>query len=231
MDMFGAMDRAFEAELASGRLDRALGEWRRTRDVGGVETIEELVERCRGPAFGTPQQKDEIVVSLCVEACQSDDQRAAILLCWLFLPGLSQVLQALYSSSTIDDDDLVADLLTGFWEAASRVTQDSRCVARYLLLGARRFALKSMRGASRVGLSVEYEAADVDAGMLVDVEVSDRIDRAVCEGIVSRSDVDLVFTTRATIGEVAARYQLSLGAAQQARHRARARLAVWLNQS
>lgn len=232
MEMFAGVDRALGAELASGRLDRALAAWRRTHDVGGIETIEELIQCCRGPEFGTRRQKDAIAVALCMEACQDGDQRAGVLLCWLFLPGLSQLLQGLRLASTVEDeDDLIADLLAGFWEAASRVTPKSRFIARYLLLGARRYAKKAMRRASRAGVVTVDFNLDAHAGAApVDDEVDDRIERALGEGIVSRSDVELVFSTRATIGEVAARYELSLGAAQQARHRARSRLADWLTQ-
>lgn len=230
MDMFGAIERVFEVERASGRLPKVVGEWSRRGTLGDAQTLDDLIQRCRGPVVGSRGQKDQIHVTLCLKACHEPrDEMAGFLLCWLFLPGLSQLLRLFSARSNVDQEDVFAELLVGFWEAAARVKSDSRYVARYLLLGARRRAKRALRHAA-LAASTEVIHRDVDPVGQTSVEdlADDGFARALDEGLVSPCQVDLILATRATIGEVAARYELSLSAAQQVRHRARQRLAEWL---
>ncbi|MEX2555563.1 MAG: hypothetical protein WEB06_08025 [Actinomycetota bacterium] len=229
MEMFGVIERAFEMERASGRLTKAVEGWSRNGALGDARTLEDLIQRCRGPVAGSRDQKDSIHVTLCRKACHEPrDEMAGVVLCWLFLPGLSALLRAFSARSNVDQEDLFAELLTGFWEAAARVKPHSRYVARYLLLGARRRARRALRQAERAASAEVSHAVDASATTSIE-ELSDvSFARALGEGLIDRRQVELLLATRSTIGEVAARYELSLAAAQQARHRARQRLAHWL---
>lgn len=226
MEMFGVIERAFEMERASGRLTKAVEEWSRLGGFGDARTLEDLIQRCRGPVAGSRDQKDSIHVTLCRKACHEPrDEVAGVVLCWLFLPGLSQLRRAFSARSNVDQEDLFAELLAGFWEAAARVKPHSRYVARYLLLGARRRAKRASRHAALAASAEASQDLDANAATSSEDLSDDTFARALDEGLIDRRQVELLLATRATIGEVAARYQLSLGAAQQARHRARQRLA------
>jgi DNA-directed RNA polymerase specialized sigma24 family protein len=231
MDLFGGTQRAFEVEHTAGRLDRAFSEWKRRAGLGELDDLETLIRLCRGPEVGSRQQKDQIHVALCLQACgDKPDERAGIVLCWLFLPGLSPLFRELSNGSHADLDDLAGEIFAGFWEAASRAKPSSTHVARHLLRGARRSATRSLSKAAVPTQATEVmeRAADDSVGSCVDDMADDSLERALDQGIVNRPHVELVLSSRATIAEVAARYELSLPAAQQVRHRARQRLLGWL---
>lgn len=234
MEIFDAIERAFVALRASGRLDLALGAWRsRQADLGDVDCLDVLVRRCRGPETGSRRQKDSIHVALCLEASGKErDELAGVVLCWLFLPGLSDLLRNLAEADgDVDPDDVAGDLLAGFWEAASRVGSSSTHVARHLLRGARRRALRGLRGARARPREAEPGEDPVDRAALPQDLMEDRLVRAIDAGVLSERQAELVLATRSSIAEMAARHGLSVLAAQQARHRARQRLLSWLTDS
>jgi hypothetical protein len=80
----------------------------------------------------------------------------------------------------------------------------------------------------RDGRSVEDAPDDRE---LPDEMVDDRLARAVDAGVLGAEQVELVLATRESIARVAARWGMTLVAAQQARHRARLRLRAWLEAS
>ncbi|MFN2613478.1 MAG: hypothetical protein ABR552_01495 [Actinomycetota bacterium] len=151
------------------------------------------------------------------------------MLCWLFIPGLSRLLTELRPRTKMEEEDLAAELLAGFWHAATKVKKDSRFVARALLMGARRHAIRAMRRRSHC--SNDEIVEEPTKRNLVEEAVDDRIDKAVANGVIDTAGAQLLFATRDTISEMAARYHLSLPAAQQVRHRARQRVAAWLKDS
>ena len=226
MDMFRVIDRALEGERESGRLSRAVVEWSTCGAFDGELSLDDLIRLCRGEASGSRRQKDQIHVALCTRACRKpNDELAGLLLCWLFLPGLSHLFQAFSPRWTADLDDLRAELLAGFWESASRVQPGSRYVARFLLLGARRRARKAQARAEPT-LAFERLAYEAHHGSTRSMEafVDDALMQALTEGSVTQRQLDLALASRTTIAGVARRWGLSLAAAQKARHRARQRL-------
>jgi hypothetical protein len=54
----------------------------------------------------------------CVEGAGGDED-AAVLIAWLMLPSLLLVRRSLAARSTLDTDELDAELLAGLWEAAA----------------------------------------------------------------------------------------------------------------
>jgi len=233
MDIFKEIENAFTNHRASGRIEEALDAWRvRQPGLGDEGDLDVLVRRCRGPEAGTQAQRDRILVALCREACgEQPDELAGVLLCWLLLPGLlQQVGELARGRSSSDREDLAAELLAGMWEAAARIEASSTHVARHLLRCGRRQALRMLKGsrAVRDGRSVEDAPDDRE---LPDEMVDDRLARAVDAGVLGAEQVELVLATRESIARVAARWGMTLVAAQQARHRARLRLRAWLEAS
>lgn len=228
------IERAFVAYRAAGRLDPALAAWRSRRGgIHDLDCFDVLVGRCRGPQTGSRRQKDVIHVALCLEACgKKRDELAGVVLCWLFLPGLSDLLRDLVGvDGGVDPDDVAADLLAGFWQAASRVGASSTHVARHLLRGARRRALRGLRGTRANPGKAEPGEDPVDEAALPQDLIEDRLGRAIDAGVLSQRQTELLLATRSSIAETAARHGLSVPAAQQARHRARQRMLSWLTDS
>lgn len=232
MDIFREIEKAFTSHRVSGRLDHALHSWRvRQAGLGGEESLDTLVSACRDAEPAGQQRRDGILIALCREACSgSQDELAGLVLCWLLLPGLVEQFRGLVSGRRGDRDDLAGELLAGMWEGAARIDDSMRHVARHLLRCARRRALRSLKGSTAVADERPVEQARDDRGLPEDM-VDDPLARAVDEGVLGAEQVELVLADRASIARVAARWGLTLVAAQQARHRARRRLLAWLQTS
>lgn len=115
--------------------------------------------------------------------------------------------------------------LFDFQSGPSRVHESSTHVARHLLRGARRQALRGLRVRSPAVIQVD-RAGDNRAAP--EIWIEDRIRLAIDAGILGRAQAEFLLASRSSIALLAARHGMSLAAAQQARHRARQRLRAWL---
>jgi len=227
MEILAAINHEFAALRAAGMLDRAFEAWRTRWDqLRDLEELDALIGCCRGPKVGTRRQKDRIHVALCLQGPSSQrDPLAGVALCWLFIPGLAAVRRDLVPGRGADQEDVTADLIAGFLDAASRVHESSTHVARHLLRGARRQALRGLRVRSPAVIQVD-RAPDNRAAP--EMWIEDRIRLAIDAGILGRAQAEFLLASRSSIALLAARHGMSLAAAQQARHRARQRLRAWL---
>lgn len=233
MDIFRKIEQSFEANRATHTFNRTLIKWREAWPIlEELGDADDIARASRDP--GPRALKDAIHVALCVEAAgrgkkRPKDELASIFLCWIFLPGL--VLTAKELATTETFDEVSADLLAGFLEAASKVRPTSTHVARHLMRGARLRALTSLRrtetrSSRELELDLEKVGSD-DPTASARVLVAD----ALREGIVRPMEIDLLLTEREDLAEAAAAYGLTHANARQVKSRARRRLESWFSES
>jgi hypothetical protein len=233
MDIFRKIEQSFVAHRASRSFETALTRWSNTWPVfAGLGDTEDIARASRD--LGQRALKDAIHVALSIEATggsedKPKDELACLFLYWLFLPGLVLVADELCSSDNFDE--VTADLLAGFLEAASKVSPSSTHVARHLMRGARLRALTNLRKAQACasreeGLDVEQVGTD-DPTASARVLLTD----ALRLGIISAMEAELLFAEREDLAEAALRYGLSAPGARQVKARARQKLADWLSET
>lgn len=234
MDLFAAI----EAELTQRRDSRALPEaftrWRsRQEGLQHFSDVEDFIAACRAGDGGSRRATDAALGSLCAEA-QAGDESAAILLVWLILPGLLRVRAGLRLGRALAPEDLDAELVAGVWEAAARLDQSDRGVARRLVNAARWRVLAAMREAidwTDSAQEIGTEPVDGSGPGSWTPEPGDILAGAVREGVLSPEDAEFVIATRQTIRQLGERLGLSLRGAQSRRHRARGRLRAWVERA
>jgi hypothetical protein len=234
MDLFAAI----EAELRKRRDSRALSEaftrWRSRREgLQRFSAVEDFIAACRAGDGGSWRATDAALGSLCAEA-RAGDESAAILLTWLILPGLLRVRAGLRLGEALAPEDLDAELVAGVWEAAARLDQSDRGVARRLVNAARWRVLAALREAidwTDRTQEIGTEPADRSAPGSCAPEPDDVLAGAVREGVLSPEDAEFVMATRRTIRQLGKRLGLSLRGAQSRRHRARGRLRTWVERA
>ena len=234
MEIFHAIEKSFKDRRASGYLDQAFWLWRQRREeLADLNGLDDLIRVCRAPEPASAPEKDRMLTALCAEACGPvKDEMAGLLLCWLFLPGLWNAVRDFRGRDESDREDLAADLLAGFWQAARRVTPATTPVAHHLLRGARREAVRSVTRAQAHACECELlEVVDSIPTTSSVGALDDTLLRAIRAGLFPASSIDILLATRETIAEVAQSHGLTIATAQQQRHRIRRRLAAWLSES
>lgn len=225
------IEKDFMARRDAGALDAAWPRWLARREsLRRFADPEDLVAACRDRASHPWEEADAGLAALCLEA-RGGDETAASLLLWLVLPGLLRLRSRLARSVVLPPEDLDAELLAGIWEAASVVQASTRRVASRLLNTALWRALNTLREALRwaeTATPLAPELEDRAEFTAPSPEPGDALAGAVREGAVSSDEMELLLTTRRTIGKIAAQLGISLSAAQGRRHRARERLLAWL---
>jgi hypothetical protein len=231
MDLLARLEEEITALRGSGALAAAFRTWK--EQVEGLRSFrdaENLIAFLRDSKAGPRGRKDAALAALCVEA-SSGDQRAAPLLLWLLLPGLLRVRSGLDARDALGAQDLDAELVTGVWEAATKVRPETREVAARLVNHARWHALAAIRQAidwARRFEPLGAEVADIPEPKVEPGELLDFLTEAVREGVISSTEVQLVLASRQTIREVGARLGITLCGAQNRRGRARKRFLTWV---
>jgi hypothetical protein len=234
MDTVTSIEHEITALRGSGALTAAL---RRCREqcegLRSFRDAETLIAFLRDSEAGPRRRKDAALAALCVEAINGD-QRVATLLLWLLLPGLLRVRSGLAGRDAMEAQDLDAELLTGVWEAATKVRPQTRDVAARLVNGARWRALAAIREA--VEWERRSEPLDLHGAELPEPEVGafgslGILTQAVREGVIIEGEAELILASRQTIRDVRPRPGVTLSAARQRKHRARLRLVDWLGKS
>ncbi|MGH2693321.1 MAG: hypothetical protein ACRDJJ_00760 [Actinomycetota bacterium] len=232
MALLTRLEEDFAARRDSGELATAFARWCREREsVAEFPDIDSLLGVCRDPEGGNWGMKDAALSALCAEAA-GGDQDAATALLWLLLPGLILERARIGGVRSLGGDELEAELLAGIWEEAARVTPGDRRVARRLLNGARWRALGAIRDAlDWAGRAQELtsELEETHGPQRSGPGPEEVLTSAVRDGTLSGEDGELILATRQTIRRIARKLGLSLTAAEQRRHRARARLREWLS--
>lgn len=230
VDLLAKLEADVTDRQASGTLDEALRRWRTCHeDLRSFDRSDDLITFVREPDTDRHEYKDLVLAALCAEGVCGDED-AALLLVWLMLPGLLLLRRRLVTRGGLDGDDLDAELLAGIWESAARVRSETRYVAKRLLDGARRRALRAVRNEEawvgrieRLQGDIGESAEGADAGETLDV-----LSEAVAAGVISQVEVELFRASRVAIPELRSRLGISESAARSRRLRAKRRLLTWL---
>jgi hypothetical protein len=236
MDLFGTLERDFAARRASGELSRALRGWQaKDHDLRRFADLDALIAVCRGGTDGSWESADVALSALCREASSGDD-RAGTLLLWLLLPGLLLARSRLAPMGVLSREEMTSEMVAGAWAEATRVSNSATRVASRILNSARWRTLAAVRGAiDWTGRTAPLTGEIADTPVSGEYEMpygeADPLAGAVREGVLSKEQAELVVSRRVAIREISERLGISLSAAQKRRHRARARLRTWTDQS
>jgi hypothetical protein len=230
VDLLGKVEADLAARRTSGALEHALTRWQTLHEeLTGFADPDGLIAFIREPDVERRESKDKALAALCVEGIGGDNE-ATLLLVWLLLPGLLLLRRRLMVRDGLDRDDLDAELLTGVWEAATRVRPETPYVAARLLDGARRRALAAIR--REEDWTRRIEPLQRDGGPMmstVDVEgAHDVLDEGVGAGVISTGEAELLRASRGVMPTLRSRLGISESAARSRRLRAKRRLLAWL---
>jgi hypothetical protein len=231
VDLLGKVEADLAARRTSGALEHALIRWQmRHEELTGFADLGGLIAFIREPDVERRESKDKALAALCVEGIGGDDE-ATLLLVWLMLPGLLLLRRRLMVRDGLDGDDLDAELLTGVWEAATRVRPETPHVAARLLDGARRRVLAAIQREEDWTRRTEPLARDGEGLAVSAVDSDGRHDllaEAVGAGVISTGEAELLRASRVVMPTLRSRSGISESAARSRRLRAKRRLLGWL---
>jgi len=231
VDLLGKVEVDLAARRTSGALERALARWQtRHEELTGFADPDGVIAFMRESDVGRRESKDKALAALCVEGIGGDNE-ATLLLVWLMLPGLLLLRRRLMVRDGLDRDDLDAELLTGVWEAATRVRPETPYVAARLLDGARRRALAAIRREEDWTRRIEPLQRDGEGSVMSTVDVEgahDLLAEAVGAGVISTGEAELLRAPRVVMPTLRSRLGISESAARSRRLRAKRRLLAWL---
>lgn len=228
MALLAEIERRFRFFQEKGRLERALVGWQsKSQALASFPDLEALIGFCRGTTEGDLDLRDGVIAFLCRQAAVGDE-RAAILVIWLHLPGLWQATDDLKPIPEIHAEDLDAELLSGFWQAAKGAHREGGISAR-LVTRAYWTAWESVQGqlreiARRSNEDLLPEAPTVGSAL-------DALQEAEAAGIVSDDEARLIEAVRLvgiTDEELARGAKSTKNAVRKRRLRAEARVVAWI---
>lgn len=234
MSVFEAIEQRFRASQKANTLAEALERWRvRQAALSIVPDFDQLVSlvRCSSPVAG----KETVIAALCREAADSDED-AKLTLAWVLLPALRRAARALAATTTMESDDLHAEMLLGLWSEIPKVRMTDNGVIGRLLNRARWCALEaSLQALARdtheelvADHSREEFAADLrPSGDASRPEPAEIVQLAVRENTITAQEAEMVMARRREIRELCAEWGISLYAFQCRRRRALSRLRTW----
>lgn len=228
MTLLAEIEQRFEASYEGGGFDRAFQRWRdENQAVEVFPDLDSLIGYCRDGGGADLDMRDEVVAYLCLKAADRDE-RAALLILWLHLPGLWAAIDDLNPGREMDPEDFDAELLTGFWQAA-RGAQRAGGISARLVIRAYWTAWEALQG-SKQHLArhedVPIEPRCVDVG-----EASDAIWDAQEAGVITNTEawlVDVVRLVGVSDEEIANEFGMTRNAVKKRRLRAEGRLTAWI---
>jgi hypothetical protein len=243
--LFADIERRFQEERDSSRLDRRLREWRSEHPpLARFEGVDAVVGFFRDRS-NPYDEKDEIAGILC--GLSAHDELAKLLLLKLYLPGLVTKRRALFELG-LRQEELEFALLTGFLDRAGKTRPGTQRLSMRLVGDARDRALSEIRKIERRAERLKPEvltpldevfAAAPDPTDIAEEVVSkeaaeDLIRNALNQNVIGKDQAVALWAADVEdlrFAEVAARFGISEGAAKVRVHRARNRLASWLRKS
>lgn len=160
----------------------------------------------------------------------SGDAEAGVLLVYLFIGAFRNIAKEI-GPCLLSLDELDSEMVSGFWEEATRVRTSHQAASTRLYHAARRSAWEAVSKARhRACTTLELDAATAVAGSSSS-NPSQVLERAVRQGVISPIQCELIAATRVE-GAPATRVAPSLGltraAASMQLTRGERRLAAWL---
>lgn len=228
MAFLADIERRFEAAYEGGGFSRPFRLWKRVcQPIKPFSDLESLIEYCRSGGSIDFERRDELVAALCLRAV-GGDERAALLVVWLHLPGLWGVVDRLRPGDAIDPGEFDGELLAGFWQAAKGAKRATGISAR-LITRAQWRAWEALQGSKRYlarRMEDPVEPSSPEVG-----EASDAIWDAHEAGVITDSEAWLVEVVRlvgVSDDEIAHEFRITKNAVRKRRLRAEARLAAWI---
>ena len=226
-----------QSTLATGEMDQALHRWSTRhpclRDIAQAEDLVGLFRQVDGDR----ERKERILRALTTRA-KVGDEPAGILLIGLYLPSFRRTRREI-GSCTLTEEELEAEMLTGFWEEVTRPHPIAVSVTSRLFYAIQNRAWKAVRASSRamasaVPISTSEVASHGGSSSALEDSPELMLDLATREGILSRHQAQLIRATRLegfSIEELAAKLGTSCDALKMKRSRAERRLIDWLRDS
>lgn len=115
MGLLSDAETRFEVARAGGGFESSFRRWRRNHPaIALFSDLESVVEFCRSTEDKDLDHRDDLIFSLSREAV-GGDERAALLLVWLHLPGLWEKVRKLATAlAVMETEDFDAELLAGY---------------------------------------------------------------------------------------------------------------------
>lgn len=209
---------------------------------------------------GTYDDRNQVVWAICLEARKEAAKRqrpdgksrqtagkkrmqsrvASDLLIGLFVPALWRILEEANQPDLLDPNEVEAEILLGFWEAA-RTRRNSLKLSGALINAGRRRVLTALRAAKKQRLQLPFDEkqilAEEQALVSLQAEWSDPwvlVCWAQLGGVVDEIEAELIFWTRLhdrPLKEIAPVFDLTYEAARYRRSQAERRLRDWLTES
>lgn len=234
MSLVGELEHLFEQ--VRPRLDAVFDRWQRLEPaLEKFASADELIAYCRTQDRTLYAEKNEALAALCRLATPTaypggSDAEAGVLLIYLFSGAFRNIAKEI-GPCPLSLDELDAEMLCGFWEAAARVRTNSRAASTRLYHGARIRAWQAVAQARQRAATM----ADVDCATLPPPAPSPNppaiLSQALREGVIDQIQCELIAATQID-KEPTAPLARSLGitraAATMQRTRAMRRLAAWL---
>lgn len=245
MGVLADIDQRFATLVGSRELEEAFGKWRSQREaLFRFQGPDEMISFLRDQEGGY-EEKDRILWAICEEAREESERSkkgedtsrtASDLLVGLFSPALWRIFDEVRSVQIADPDEILAEIVFGFWEAVHR-KQDPRMLSSELVNSARRRAWEAVGEALRAPVPDEGLTHPMGPAPTEDPDWSDPwmlVCWAVEEGGINQVQAELIFWTRLNevpLEEAAASLGLTPNAANLRRHRAERRLESWLERN
>ncbi len=234
MSLVGELEPLFQQ--VRPRLDAVFVRWQRLEPtLEKFASADELIAYCRTQDRALYAEKNDALAALCRLATpaaypRTDDAEAGVLLIYLFSGAFRNIAKEI-GPCLLSLDELDAEMLCGFWEAAARVRTNSRAASTRLYHGARLRAWEAVAQArQRACSTVDLDCADV-LSPAASANPPGILSQALQEGVINQIQCELIAATQINkepTVPVARSLGLTRAAATMQRTRAMRRLAAWL---
>ena len=233
MSLIGELELSFER--LRPRMQAAFGRWQlREPTLAQFASVDDLIAFCRNPDRTLYPAKNEAIAALCrlanLQKSPCGNAEAGVLLVYLFIGAFRNISREI-GPCLLSLDELDSEMLSGFWEEATRVRTSHKAASTRLYHAARRSAWEAVRKARHLAsTTLELGAATAVAGS-IGSNPSQVLERAVRQGVISPIQCELIDAIRvegAPTTRVAHSLGLTRAAASMQLTRGERRLAAWL---
>lgn len=223
-------ERRFDQLRSIGRLETALIRWRERQEfLMTFSDSESLISTFRSRRDESRLLKHLGLLAICIEAREGDED-AFLLLVGLYLPTFRRLRRDI-GVCLLEEEDLEAEMLAGFWEALSDARSLARNPASALFHGPQHRAWKAVAQAGHRRRWID----ELEDGPCLespdDREAIRLVEQAVEAGVLEGNEAALILATRVSQEPVAELAQDSgerRDSLSRRRKRAERRLAEWL---
>lgn len=225
-------ERRFDQLRSTGRLQSAFTRWRERQEfLMTFSDSESLISTFRSRQDESRLLKHLGLLAICFEAREGDED-AFLLLVGLYLPTFRRLRREI-GPCLLEEEDLEAEMIAGFWEALSDARSLARNSAAALFHGPQHRAWKAV---AQAGQKRKWTDEMEDGSCQESADGRDAIrlvEEAVEAGVLEGSEAALILATRlgkepvAELAEASGERRDSLS---RRRKRAERRLAEWLAQ-